>query len=332
MLAGSTIVLGKEIPASGKSTLRVRTSSKVLAEKSLVFKTMLTNGTMAESLALAAQSHVEIPLLEEEPEMFLLVLDAMHGRPPQGLHVDNLDLLVSLTLVVDRWQCPNALKSFVQNCTKCSGPTAWCKDVVPWLWIAMVRGLGSEASALASIAIMDSTRPIDLELDNEYDVPISERVISTFPSLQGRLASCSLTLTVTVEIEGWRRRYFCLTRATLTRWATRTREMHEGYLRGLPSRGGRNDELDRAFRGLEDACLGVFGNRVPMTDTFEGTSCTWVRSRIEAMGDPEIWPFDWRSERFSDARGFLHQPSMFKGYVLNTMGLLENVIRAWKPK
>ena len=176
--AAADTVPSSQIPED--TTIRVLISSKVLAEKSPVFKLMLTNGSMAESRALAACAHVEIPLPDEDPDTFLLVLDAMYGCSPESSHGNCLEQLLPLALAVDRWQCPaEPLQGFVRDGVRRHAPTAWCRDVVPWLWIAMVHSLEKEASALASIAILEITGPIDLERDNEHGVPLSPRVVGT---------------------------------------------------------------------------------------------------------------------------------------------------------
>ncbi|KAG6246030.1 hypothetical protein E4U23_004931 [Claviceps purpurea] len=113
---------------------RFRLSSKHLIRASPVFRAMIT-GPWKESLAFAAapvakhsagipdeDALPEITATEWDKETFLLLLEILHGRyKPLQDPLPDVDacMLVKMCVMVDYYQCHEAVKGFVDAWIKC---------------------------------------------------------------------------------------------------------------------------------------------------------------------------------------------------------------------
>lgn len=90
-------------------------SSKHLMLASPVFKAMLQPGSFEEGRKLSAAGKVEVPLPEDDPTAFEVVLNIIHGRNKLVPRVLSLELLTSVSLLVDKYQMAEAVECFSDN-------------------------------------------------------------------------------------------------------------------------------------------------------------------------------------------------------------------------
>jgi hypothetical protein len=87
-------------------------SSKHMMLASPVFKAMLQASTFKEGQKLSAAGKVEIPLPEDDPNAFEVALNIIHGRNKLVPRVLSLELLTSVSLLVDKYQMVEAVQCF----------------------------------------------------------------------------------------------------------------------------------------------------------------------------------------------------------------------------
>jgi hypothetical protein len=87
-------------------------SSKHMMLASPVFKAMLQHSRFKEGQKLSATGKVEIPLPDDDPSAFMIILDIIHGRNRQVPREIDLDLLSSISKLVDKYQMVEVVESF----------------------------------------------------------------------------------------------------------------------------------------------------------------------------------------------------------------------------
>ncbi|PMD57216.1 uncharacterized protein K444DRAFT_632349 [Hyaloscypha bicolor E] len=87
-------------------------SSKHMMLASPVFKAMLQHSRFKEGQKLSATGKAEIPLPDDDPYAFTIILDIIHGRNRQVPREIDLDLLSSISKLVDKYQMVEAVESF----------------------------------------------------------------------------------------------------------------------------------------------------------------------------------------------------------------------------
>ncbi|KAG5937243.1 hypothetical protein E4U59_004488 [Claviceps monticola] len=118
---------------SGLDSVRFRLSSKHLIRASPVFRAMIT-GPWKEGLSFAApvakhsagipdeDALPEITATEWDKEAFLLLLEILHGRyKPDKDPLPDVDacMLVNICVIVDYYQCQEAVEGFADGWIKC---------------------------------------------------------------------------------------------------------------------------------------------------------------------------------------------------------------------
>lgn len=83
--------------------MHMQVSSKHMMLASPVFKAMLTH-SFQEGDTLRSTGEVEIPLPDDDPAVFTIILDIIHGRGRRVPRVVPLKLLALLSIVVDKYQ------------------------------------------------------------------------------------------------------------------------------------------------------------------------------------------------------------------------------------
>ncbi len=94
------------------TTVHMLVSSKHMMLASPVFKAMLQTSTFEEGRKLNAAGKVEVPLPEDNPTAFEVVLNIIHGRNKLVPRVLSLELLTSVSLLVDKYQMAEAVECF----------------------------------------------------------------------------------------------------------------------------------------------------------------------------------------------------------------------------
>jgi hypothetical protein len=121
-------------------------SSKHMMLASPVFRAMLQHSRFKEGQELSATGKVEIPLSDDDPDAFTIILDIIHGRNRQVPREIDLDMLSSISKLVDKYQMVEAVESFSNgwiNAIEKFLPAEYAtledaEDVHRWLGIAWV--------------------------------------------------------------------------------------------------------------------------------------------------------------------------------------------------
>ena len=143
---------------------------------------------MAESVALRADGHVEIPLPgEDDPGIFLRTISAIHGPASTipksyGQFADaySTTRLIEITDVVDRLGRCGALRdraqAWLDRLTRNKRLDGETPELLPWLPLAWAYGLEGLYRKLSAAAIEGSTHALDGE--NPYQIPIPPNILS----------------------------------------------------------------------------------------------------------------------------------------------------------
>lgn len=159
-------------------SLHFLVSSKHMSLASPVFKSML-GPRFQEGSTLRSKGKVEIPLPDDHPVAFGIVLDIIHcrlGKVP--LKVD-LDLLAHIAILVDKYQMVHVADVFIDIWTKAlpSPPSTLEDNLLPWLAIAWVFDLSKEFALLTSVLQSCSEGDVGSTLNNaKWCLPIPDTI------------------------------------------------------------------------------------------------------------------------------------------------------------
>ena len=124
-----------------------------------------------------------------DKESSLIILNIMHLRNKKVPKTVSLDMLAKVGVLIDYHECGEALKMFtaiwISDITEIPLPTAICRDVVLWIWVAWVFELHEQFEVVTAVSIRKSEKAIDT-----LDLPIPNSVSSecSYPNLRSLLA------------------------------------------------------------------------------------------------------------------------------------------------
>jgi len=159
-------------------------SSKHMMLASPVFKAMLQHSRFKEGQELSATGKVEIPLSDDDPYAFRIILDIIHGRNRQVPREIDLDLLSSISKLVDKYQMVEAVESFsdgwIDAIEEDLLPAGYAteedaEDVHRWLGIAWV--FAREDEFVRMTELMERGCWEGLAEDIEEDLPIPGLIV-----------------------------------------------------------------------------------------------------------------------------------------------------------
>ena len=160
------------------SEIEMLVSSRHLMLSSPVFKAMLQHSNFAEGKELQDSKKVTIPLPEDDPDAFAIILDIVHGRNRKVPKEVNLDLMGKLAVLVDKYQMLEVVEMFSDiwiDGLRVNLPKNFTADAVPWLGIAWVFKKEVEFRHLTSIIEQEGDSKLGKEFGEE--VPVPELVI-----------------------------------------------------------------------------------------------------------------------------------------------------------
>lgn len=168
-------------------------SSKHMMLASPVFKAMLQHNTFKEGRKLRAARKVEVPLPDDDPTPFRIILDIIHGRNRQVPRKVDLETLTSISIVVDKYQMAEAVESLSDGWIEALreglptkyetekeapvGAPVGAQIVHRWLGISWVFGKDQEFKAMSEL--IERNCYADLKEDIEERLPIPDLVLST---------------------------------------------------------------------------------------------------------------------------------------------------------
>lgn len=120
----------------------MQVSSKHLTLASRVFKAML-QPHFQEGRRLQEVGFLELVLPDDNPYMFRILLDIIHGRSQKVPQAITSEALLEITILVDKYQLQDVTDVFYHNWTvrlNSEIPVHYCKDLVAWTFIFWVFG------------------------------------------------------------------------------------------------------------------------------------------------------------------------------------------------
>lgn len=178
--------LTREGIASGSDGLRpisvnMLVSSKHMILASSVFAAML-KVDYKEGSTLESKGKVEILLPDDEPDVFTILLNIIHGRTKKVPRRIDLVSLTKLSILVDKYQMHEAVGVFAEiwiEALKVDLPQDLTEDVLFWLCISWVFGDGIIFQKVTEILMRMSDSEFDEDAMNE--LPIPEAIIGKAP-------------------------------------------------------------------------------------------------------------------------------------------------------
>ncbi|KIW88439.1 uncharacterized protein Z519_11008 [Cladophialophora bantiana CBS 173.52] len=248
----------------------MRVSTEVLVSKSLVFRAMLTNGVMIESLAFKSNNYLEIPLPDDNAKIFLVVMNILHENT--GAVPDQVDFtqLVEIATLVDKYSWQEAVRGQAQRwieSLRSSVPVSSTDELLPWIWISWVFHFSDLFRKLTAVAQKEATGPIDMH--NPYGVPVPE-VVKTRIGRQRVEAISQIQSLLVSQMED------------LKETAMREQDLF-----------GDTFEMVHAFRlgflTLSGFKWGILSPRESDSHHFEGVSFRDLSTHIRTMVDIDDW-------------------------------------------
>ncbi|KAG4440524.1 hypothetical protein IFR05_003994 [Cadophora sp. M221] len=177
-------------------------SSKHLMLASPVFKAMLQRGTFLEGKKLQSGGAVVIPLPDDDPDIFQILLNIVHGRVRQVPNQVSVKVMTGLSILVDKYQMHEIVELYVRTWMpelKKSLPAKLDSTLLSWISICYVFRISAEYQHVTRLAKLESCSP--LGTDGEHDFPIPSLVINRIESKrQTGVASLLSTITAIINI------------------------------------------------------------------------------------------------------------------------------------
>ena len=155
--------------------VRIRVSSKHLTLASPVFRAML-KVKYKEGLDLCSQGHVELPLPDDNPAAFLIILRLIHGQIRKVPRKIDFWMLTELAILVDKYELSETVEmllDFWLQDLESTIPLTLNKYLLPWICISWVFKKSEIFNNLTQIAQMESKGLLEAN-----QLPIPEYVLS----------------------------------------------------------------------------------------------------------------------------------------------------------
>jgi hypothetical protein len=141
-------------PSTSEVHMRVSSRHMILASRN--FRDMLSNGNFEEGQTLRTKGEVEIPLPEDDPDAFIILLHIIHANTRKVPRVVSLATLTALAILVDKYNMLEAVELFsdlwIDNVKDEEPmPESFTDDVPPWLVISWVFQKPEEFKAMSRI-------------------------------------------------------------------------------------------------------------------------------------------------------------------------------------
>lgn len=166
--------------------VRMLVSAKHMMLVSPVFRAMLQRDTFKEGGELLSKGKVEVPLPDDDVSAFIIILDIIHGRNRRVPRQVSLDMLTSITILVDKYQLVESVEAYSDgwiNNPKLSLPQKYfAKEEVlavhKWISISWVFSLHDKFKSMTKLLELGCYDEIGGTIDE--DLPIPEIVIGEF--------------------------------------------------------------------------------------------------------------------------------------------------------
>lgn len=138
--------------------IRYRVSSRHLALVSPVFRSMLSGQNWNEGVQNEVDGLYHIITEDWDAGTMLIFLDVLHHRNRRVPQTVSLEMLAKLVVLIDYYECPEALESFTGRWTEhlkatSPVPSYFCRDLMLWMCVASVLKLPDEFAQTTTVAI-----------------------------------------------------------------------------------------------------------------------------------------------------------------------------------
>lgn len=152
-----------------------------------VFKAMLRNGAFQEGNTLYSTGKLSIPLPDDNPDAFRILMEIVHHRNRQVPKSVSLGVLTQLAILIDKYQMLEAAEPFVDLWVACDeirsslpnkfyAANAYSTELLSWLCVSWVFNLPAEFNLVTGMLMQHSPFPVKACL-HEQDLPIPGVVI-----------------------------------------------------------------------------------------------------------------------------------------------------------
>ncbi|KAH6674274.1 hypothetical protein B0J14DRAFT_617053 [Halenospora varia] len=160
--------------------VRIQVSSKHLTLASPVFKAMLKH-SFREGAGLREFGCVQIPLPEDDPDAFSILMSIIHAKNQAVPRQMSLPLLTTIAILVDKYELHESTDLFANtwiDALKTSMPETFCKQLISWICITWVFRRPAEFTWASFVAIKQSTGVGFETVYEDFDtLPIPEEII-----------------------------------------------------------------------------------------------------------------------------------------------------------
>lgn len=159
----------------GAEDVIIRVSSRHLTLASPVFRAML-HRKFSESNTLLLTGSVEIPLPEDDPDAFLILLNILHGRIRKVPLVVDLETLTQIATLVDKYDLMEPVQLFANfwfDNLKSTIPDSYTDDIPSWICISSMFDKEAEFESTTRLAMREARGEIPLA-----GLPVPPSVIS----------------------------------------------------------------------------------------------------------------------------------------------------------
>lgn len=161
--------------------------SRALMLVSPVFKAMLRNNGFQEGNALHSSGKLSVPLPDDDPGAFRILMDIAHHRTRQVPKNVSLEMLTQLAVLIDKYQMLETVEPYVDlwvasEEVRSSLPSisyaadSWSAELHPWLCVSWVFNLPDEFKLVSGMLMRHSLFTVDARLGTQ-DLPIPGVVI-----------------------------------------------------------------------------------------------------------------------------------------------------------
>ena len=157
--------------------VRMLVSSKHLILASSVFGAMLQD-RFNEGQTLRSAGYLELPLPDDDPVAFTILLDVIHGHTRKVPRKINFELLIQISILVDKYQLQEVVEVFSDGWVEDLGqevPASLTADLIHWLCIFWVFGQSDKFKLMTRIMEREGGGTTWTE-----DLPIPPAVLGTF--------------------------------------------------------------------------------------------------------------------------------------------------------
>ena len=144
------------LPGSGGGTeVHYQVSSRHLQLASPWFKRAMAKETWSESKL--EDGKYQIIAHDWDEQAFLMLLNIFHLRTKQVPRVIPLELLAKVGVLVDYYECGEAIEMFtamwIDEVKKIATLSIFCRNLVLWIWIAWIFDLPKHFEDVSAVAI-----------------------------------------------------------------------------------------------------------------------------------------------------------------------------------